>query len=81
MKRVVVGHDFEPEGDLNLEYLNAWDSETLQVHSRGHLMLGPMRFMQYRVKPRPCARVRNESTTRECYPEYYNQMTRENETI
>ena len=58
---------------IDINKLNSFDKSTLSKHSRGRIFVGPMRFLQKRVKPlKKCKRSsivkRYAKVFEQCYP-------------
>ena len=45
-----------PIKKINSDYLNKWKPSHLATETRGRIMIGPMRIMQFRVREKPCKR-------------------------
>lgn len=73
------------DGDVNENYLGLWDEQEYTKNSRGRVYVGPIRFLQKRVKVQPCARAsdidRYKDKFKECYPNRYSQENEDTEDI
>ena len=54
----------DSQGNVNLEYINTFNTTTKTRNSKGRQFVGPMRFLQKRINSKPCKRTRSNPAER-----------------